>query len=187
VMDEKMKDEVKITVIATGFKETPKGREHAHEAASAALNRVTHTDRVPQVRAPHLGANLGNQSAQSPFVSSRGEVGARNLQSEVPPSETRNVKPEAHVVEPRNSQPETTYVGSGYIPDSVDDYELGSEVVRHAQEVEDMGGPQLPSSGNCGESSDEALPIDTVTSSVDIDYDANDLEIPAFMRKRGDS
>ncbi len=179
VMDEKMKDEVKITVIATGFKETPKGREHAHEAASAALNRV------PQVRAPHLGANLGDRTAQLPFVSSRGEIGARNPQSEVPPSETRNLKPETPAVEARNLKLETGL--SGYIPDSVDDYELGSEVVRHAQEVEDVGGPQLPSSGNCAESSDEALPIDTVTSSVNIDYDANDLEIPAFMRKRGDS
>src|SRR5258706_13231505 len=33
VQDEKMKDEVKITVIATGFKEFAKGREHAHHAA----------------------------------------------------------------------------------------------------------------------------------------------------------
>ncbi len=179
VLDEKMKDEVKITVIATGFKETPKGREHAHEAASAVLNRV------PQVRAPHLGANLGDHGAQLPIVSGRGEAGARSPQAEVPPSETRYVKPETPVVETRNLKLETGL--SGYIPDSVDDYELGSEVVRHAQEVEDVGGPQLPSSGNCGESSDVALPIDTVTSSVNIDYDANDLEIPAFMRKRGDS
>ncbi len=169
VLDEKMKDEVKITVIATGFKETPKGREQAHEAASAALS----------ARASH-----GVTTPQLPFVSSRGEVGARNLQAEVPPSETRNVKPETPVVDIRNSKPETSYVSSGYIPDSVDDYELGSEVVRHAQEVEDV----LPVANDAGViESDEALPIDTVTSSVNISYDASDLEIPAFMRKRGDS
>ena len=149
VLDEKMKDEVKITVIATGFKETPKGREHAHEAASAALNaRASHGVSIPQL----------------PFVSSRGEAVARNAQSEVPPSETRSVKPETPVVEARNLKLETGL--SGYIPDSVDDYELGSEVVRHAQEVEEVAA--------ASHLADEALPIDTVTSSVNIDYDASD-------------
>ena len=74
------------------------------------------------------------------------------------------------------------------------DYEVGSEVVRHAQEVEDPrspGGPGAPPSsgatlGGTGDS-DAPLPIDTVTTSVNIDYDANDLEVPAFLRKRGDS
>jgi len=34
---------------------------------------------------------------------------------------------------------------------------------------------------------EEPPTIETVTSSVNINYDANDLEIPAFLRKRGDS
>src|SRR5271168_1681166 len=38
VLDEKMKDEVKITVIATGFKDATRSRDHANAAASAVLN-----------------------------------------------------------------------------------------------------------------------------------------------------
>ena len=34
---------------------------------------------------------------------------------------------------------------------------------------------------------DEPPSIETVSSSVNISYDADDLEIPAFLRKRGDS
>jgi len=34
---------------------------------------------------------------------------------------------------------------------------------------------------------EEPAPIDTVTSSVNITYDAQDLEIPAFLRKRGEN
>jgi len=184
VLDEKMKDEVKITVIATGFKETPKIRDQAHSPASAALSaHATHagappSSHVPQVRAPLSGANLGDQAGgpQSPSSGNRGEL------------ETRNSKLETG---PRiNERP----VNAAYIPESTDDYELGSEVVRHAQEVEDPrspGGPGAPPSsgatlGGTGDS-DAPLPIDTVTTSVNIDYDANDLEVPAFLRKRGDS
>jgi len=178
VMDEKMKDEVKITVIATGFKETTRGREHAHDAASAALIRV------PQVRAPHLGANLGDQTPPSPVVSSRGEVAARSAQPEAQSSETRNSQPETGV--------------SGYVSHSTDDYELGSEVVRHAQPVEDTRADATAYSREAESNyaslikgtdaaSDEPAAIDTVTSSVNINYDASDLEIPAFLRKRGDS
>src|SRR6516164_2409499 len=54
VLDEKMKDEVKITVIATGFKEAARSRELG-SATSA-------SSRSPQVRAPHVGANLGEAS-----------------------------------------------------------------------------------------------------------------------------
>ena len=45
-----------------------------------------------------------------------------------------------------------------------------SEVVRHAA-------PKV----------EEPVPIETVTSSPDINYNADDLEVPAFMRKRGQS
>jgi hypothetical protein len=34
---------------------------------------------------------------------------------------------------------------------------------------------------------EEPPPIDTVTSSVNIAYDSKDLEIPAFLRKRGEN
>ncbi len=162
-MDEKMKDEVKITVIATGFKEVGRGREHAHDAASAALSaRTTHAApaSVPQVRAPHLGANLGNES---------------------------------NPVEPHiNARP----LNAPYVADSVDDYELGSEVVRHAEPVDDTRDAAATYAREAestyasvikGVVHEEPPTIETVTSSVNIDYDANDLEIPAFLRKRGDS
>ena len=38
-----------------------------------------------------------------------------------------------------------------------------------------------------GATPDEPPAIDTVSSSVNISYDADDLEIPAFLRKRGES
>jgi hypothetical protein len=47
-----------------------------------------------------------------------------------------------------------------------------SEVVRHAE-------PKLKD--------DQPVPIETVSSSPDINYNADDLEVPAFMRKRGQS
>src|SRR5438477_3345349 len=37
VLDEKMKDDVKITVIATGFKDTPLGRQHSNATAATVL------------------------------------------------------------------------------------------------------------------------------------------------------
>jgi cell division protein FtsZ len=178
VMDEKMKDEVKITVIATGFKEFAKGREHAHQTVAGALGtRAPQADRVPQVRAsggPYL-----------PDVGKCGEVaGAPPLS----PSSGDRAGFEPRITERPLNTP--------YVADSVDDYELGSEVVRHAEPVEES-----PSSSYAREAEstyasvvkaggpipDEPPTIETVTSSVNIHYDANDLEIPAFLRKRGDS
>ena len=131
-----------------------------------------------------LGANLGDQTPPSPVFSSRGEVAARSAQPEAQPSETRNSQPETGV--------------SGYVSHSTDDYELGSEVVRHAQPVEDTRADATAYSREAESNyaslikgtdaaSDEPAAIDTVTSSVNINYDASDLEIPAFLRKRGDS
>ena len=82
-----------------------------------------------------------------------------------------------------------------YVADSVDDYELGSEVVRHAEPVEESPSASYVREAEStyasvvkGEQTPEEPPtIETVTSSVNITYDANDLEIPAFLRKRGDS
>jgi len=144
VLDEKMKDDVKITVIATGFKETPKIRDQAHAAASAALSaHATHA--VPASREPQAPART-------------------------------NAPAEPRITE----RP----VNAAYIPESTDDNELGSEVVRHAEPVEDA---RPPAKQAHAAELDEPAAIDTVTRSVNIDYDANDLEVPAFLRKRGDS
>ena len=85
-----------------------------------------------------------------------------------------------------------------YIPDSIDDLDLGSEVVRHAEPVEDARAAAATYSREAesiyvslvkgtGATPEEPPSIDTVSNSVNISYDANDLEIPAFLRKRGDS
>ena len=61
-----------------------------------------------------------------------------------------------------------------YIPNDLNDVE--SEIVRHAEPVEEMLLRQnvVPE------------PVPTVSSSVDISYNSDDLEIPAFLRKRSD-
>src|SRR5271165_1805722 len=171
VLDEKMKDEVKITVIATGFKEATRSRDHANAAASAVLNARAATSsatfQVPSVREPETARQTpaSNTAAAEPRISER----------------------------PRNVP---------FVPDSVDDLDLESEVVRHAEPVEEARAAAATYSREaesnyatlrCNSSEPEAgkfeepPAIDTVSSSVNISYDANDLEIPAFLRKRGES
>jgi len=153
VLDEKMKDEVKITVIATGFKETSRRTDH-HAAAGSVLNARSATFQFPSMP-------------------------EHELSSTVPPAASavdhRPPEPPA----PRITQRPASVT---YTPDSVDDFELGSEVVRHAE-------PLTEPRGNLVEQveADEPLAIDTVTSSVNITYDQSDLEIPAFLRKRAES
>jgi cell division protein FtsZ len=178
VLDEKMKDEVKITVIATGFKETPRTHDHASAAASAVLNARAASSSVPQVRAPLSGAHLGEAGAPPLSPSLGDRVG----------------------VEPRiNERPRNV----PYIPDSIDDLDLESEVVRHAEPVRSEPMEEARSAAatysreaestyvslvkGTGATPDEPPAIDTVSSSVNISYDADDLEIPAFLRKRGES
>jgi cell division protein FtsZ len=165
VLDEKMKDEVKITVIATGFKEATRSRDHSNAAASAVLNAraASSTFHVSAVHETEAGRQTpaSNTSAAEPRINER----------------------------PRNVP---------YIPDSVDDLDLESEVVRHAEPLEEARAAAATysreaestyvSSVKGSEATpDEPPAIDTVSSSVNINYDANDLEIPAFLRKRGDS
>jgi cell division protein FtsZ len=165
VLDEKMKDEVKITVIATGFKEATRSRDHSNAAASAVLNAraASSTFQVPAVRGPESArqAPASNAAAVEPRINER----------------------------PRNVP---------YVPDSIDDLDLESEVVRHAEPVEearatadnysrDAESTYVSLVKGTGATPDEPPAIDTVSSSVNISYDANDLEIPAFLRKRGES
>jgi cell division protein FtsZ len=142
VLDEKMKDEVKITVIATGFKEVRRRREHSESAttihsARAAAATAHATYEVPVIRDPKP-VNPEPQRAVTP---------------EPPPAE-----------HPRVS----------YIPDNFDDVE--SEIVRHAEPLEQTLQRQAAA----------AEPMETVSSGVDIQYNADDLEIPAFLRKRAE-
>jgi cell division protein FtsZ len=132
VLDEKMKDEVKITVIATGFKDVRSRRDQSdstlHSARAAAANA---TFQVPLITEPRAEA-------------------------------------------PRSPQPEGAR-GVPYVPDNLDD--IDSEIVRHAEPLEETLARQ--------NSSPE--PMKTTTSGLDIQYDVHDLEVPAFLRKRGES
>jgi cell division protein FtsZ len=139
ILDEKMKDEVKITVIATGFKEVRSRRERSDSSATmhtarAAVASVHGTYEVPAIREP-----------KAAFV-----------QEPMPRAEPETVVEERARV--------------SYLPDDFDESE--SEIVRHAQPVEETMPPPEP--------------VETVSSSVDIRYDAEDLEIPAFLRKRSE-
>jgi cell division protein FtsZ len=141
VLDEKMKDEVKITVIATGFKEVRSRRNHSDSASV-----------------------LQNARASSSHGSY--EVSGREAKPSIS-------------MEPSHSQPESRVSersqSSQHIPDNLD--EVDSEIVRHAETLEDTARRQ---------SEEQPAPMDTVTSALDIHYDADDLEIPAFMRKRAE-
>ncbi|HUI85261.1 MAG TPA: cell division protein FtsZ [Candidatus Binatia bacterium] len=143
VLDEKMKDEVKITVIATGFREVRPQRDRSEAAAlhgaRAASAGVHGTYEISSMRETQQAA--------------RAEAG--------------------HVVEQRSSMPEGDHA-TPYVPDELD--ETDSEIVRHAEPLEQTLQRQ------------SAAPevMDTVSSSADIQYDADDLEIPAFLRKRAE-
>ncbi len=151
VLDEKMKDEVKITVIATGFKESMREREHREAFATPAFHR-------------------GNgSSAQATY-----EVAPVTVPERVIP-----VAPG-----PAQSAPEPRAASAvSYAPESLNDYDLGSEIVRHAAPMD-----EYPKSLEPVPVPREELPnIETVSSSVNIKYDTDDLEIPAFLRKRADA
>jgi hypothetical protein len=83
------------------------------------------------------------------------------------------VEPEVRVTERPRAIP--------YVPDNLDD--IDSEIVRHAQPVEDFPDPRLAATEGVRQ---EPAVMDTTSSSVEINYDTDDLEIPAFLRKRGD-
>ncbi|HKD83854.1 MAG TPA: cell division protein FtsZ [Terriglobales bacterium] len=143
VLDEKMKDEVKITVIATGFKEFHSRRDHSDSTAT-----------------------LHNARAAAATTHATYEVpAARESKGAMAPEPVKSSQPEPPVTERPRVQ---------YLPDNLDD--IDSEIVRHAEPLEVTLQRQNAS----------AEPIETVSSSVDIQYNSDDLEIPAFLRKRGE-
>src|SRR5499427_9155851 len=162
VLDESMGDEVKITVIATGFKETIRNRDRAHVTVGSVLSHRPSSTSTYQVGP--MSESESNASTTSMAADPR--IGER----------------------PRNA---------GYAPDSMDDMELGSEVVRHAEVVEEGDGARkyameaeskyAAAVKGTNAVSEEPPTIDNVASSMNITYEASDLEIPAFLRKRGGS
>ncbi len=153
VLDEKMKDEVKITVIATGFKETMREREHREAFATPVLHRSN-----------------GNSAHAATY-----EVAPVAVPERVAPAAPVFTQPAAP--EPRIS------TAVSFVPEIANDHELGSEIVRHAAPMEEFPKPEEAT----GIPRDAMPAIETVSSSVNIKYDSDDLEIPAFLRKRGDA
>jgi cell division protein FtsZ len=149
VLDEKMKDEVKITVIATGFKEVRGRRELAEPAAVRQI--VARAASASAHATYEVASELPPLPDSTPVITPR-PVRAADLE---PPVDRRQVTP--------------------YVPDNLDEVE--SEIVRHAEPVEEMLLRQNV----------VAEPVQTVSSSVDINYNSDDLEIPAFLRKRSEA
>jgi cell division protein FtsZ len=154
VLDEKMKDDVKITVIATGFKEVQRRRDHG--------NPVVADEHNVRAAAASVHATYGVPSVSQPAMSSRGALRDDVLEepersSVTKPGTVGTAQPEDYRAE---NSPAITYV-----PEDLEDI---SEIVRHAEPKEE-----------------QPVPIEAVTSSPNISYNADDLEVPAFMRKRG--
>jgi cell division protein FtsZ len=151
VLDEKMKDEVKITVIATGFRDV-KGRMHDHSDLDVPVRHNTRAAPTSVHATYEVASDIPTISDTKSTATPR-PIRAADLE---PPQEAQNVMP--------------------YVPDNLD--EIDSEIVRHAEPVEDIVLRQ-----NVAQES----VVETVTSSVDLNYNSDDLEIPAFLRKRAES
>jgi cell division protein FtsZ len=150
VLDEKMKDEVKITVIATGFRDV-KGRLHDHSDLDVPIRQNARTASA-NVRATYEVA------ADIPTIS--------DIKSTTTPRPIR-----AADLEPSHEAQQAMPCG----PDNLD--EDDSEIVRHAEPVEDIVLRQSAAQES----------VETVASSIDLNYNSDDLEIPAFLRKRAES
>ncbi len=157
VLDEKMKGEVKITVIATGFKDVSRRHDASNPVAEV----------VHQVRATAAHATYEVPSMREPQAAPERTAPSR-LEA------VRSSEPEP----PRASERPRVLP---YIPDNLDD--IDSEIVRHAEPMDEAQIQARAAAAN----RDEPPTIETVSSSVNITYDTDDLEIPAFLRKRGES
>ena len=137
VIDEKMKDAVKITVIATGFREVPRGQRRPEGYASYEANGFAHN---------HFTRDnfAGNHSASGDKVMERSESSG-----EAP------------------SAPDPFF-------DSAD--ERGGDAPVMAE----------TSPGVMTRSVAEVISLDTMRSAMVANFEQEDLDVPAFLRKRGE-
>src|SRR5262249_34292722 len=95
VMDESMKDEVKITVIATGFREdVPERRDRSIDAASLSRAAATH-GMSPVVRAPAVVA-LSAESRAEMEAEAEQFIGAAPAPMQSQPPQTVTVMAESN-------------------------------------------------------------------------------------------
>jgi cell division protein FtsZ len=141
VMDEKMKDAVKITVIATGFREVRSARHRTQE---------THTS---------LSSSFSSSSSSS-FASAHEEA------MEFPEDTSRNFVPEPpkHIMEPEHSAADDrTYM------DDVAPVPLANATDHAAADVVSLDSMR-----------------GSVLTSMPGTFEQDDLDVPAFLRKRND-
>ncbi|MGC1449073.1 MAG: cell division protein FtsZ [Candidatus Sulfotelmatobacter sp.] len=131
VMDEKMKDSVKITVIATGFREIPTGRRRPQE---------THTS----------------------FAAAHDD--AMDFPDALGPREPAPDPMPKHIMEPVLSDASITE--DRMYPDDV------APVPRAHAPEHGLGG--------------EAISLDTMRSAIVTNFEQDDLDVPAFLRKRNE-
>jgi len=133
VLDEKMKDAVKITVIATGFREAPSGRVRTQEIRTSFA--AAHEDAME-------------------FPSEHGSRESRDPEPEFVPK---------HIMEPTSAER-----GRG----------------------EDVGFGELPTPGPMMQSSEQmagdAISLDTMRGAIVTNFEQDDLDVPAFLRKRNE-
>jgi cell division protein FtsZ len=133
VMDEKMKDAVKITVIATGFREIRSGRHRTQEA---------HTSLSSSFSSAHEDAMEFPEEASRDFVP----------------------EPPKHIMEPEHSMADDrTYM------DDVAPVPLANATERVAAEVVSLDSMR-----------------GSVLTSMPGNFEQDDLDVPAFLRKRND-
>jgi len=128
VMDEKMKDAVKITVIATGFREFRPARHHQHETHSSSSFATRH-----------------NEAMDFPDA-----VGPRDPLPEPVPE---RIMSEATMTEDRAYADDVTPVAVVQAPDRV---------------------------------SADVISLETMRSAMVTNFEPDDLDVPAFLRKRND-
>jgi cell division protein FtsZ len=149
VMDEKMKDAVKITVIATGFREVPEGRQR-------------HKDTYA-VSSPFLSAPSAHNDAMD-FPDS---IGSRGVSHDAVSQDDEMSDPPRHIM---SHEP------------------MDREVMEHDQRAYEgsVAAPAMQSEPAVA----EVVSMDTMRSSVltnmSGNFQADDLDVPAFLRKRND-
>ncbi len=130
VMDEKMKDAVKITVIATGFREAPSARPRHQEIRTSFAAAHEDAMEFPE------------------------EHGSRDFFPESKPK---------HIMESAVPEPSVTD-DRGYVDDA----------------------PSVSTSNASDHLAGDVISLDTVRSAIVTNFEHDDLDVPAFLRKRNE-
>lgn len=201
VIDESVGDQIRVTVIATGFPHLE--RETRQAAASSPRNqkRPMQPQKAPsyqaapqhQVQRPHANDSRSfrepsQQADRGGFEENLAKLTMHGAQGQQPAYEQRNPYGEAQV----NPQPLTPRVGASSAPQNFsDDDDLAAIAPQHAQPVQDSQSNSAQSGVRAAEPEndemdrkiDEALKIAEQLSKSPNQNEDDDLDIPSFLRK----